>query len=88
MTTNTFYQVNSEGYDKKLGYWRPAGSGPGGKTLEEAYKRVREDIARLNTTNPKLLKTVRFKIEKIVTETSTVEVINGEEIAFFMLKTA
>ena len=88
MRTNTFYHLDIEVYHKKLNYWSPSSSIPAGNTLEEAHKKAREEISRINRINPKGLKNVRFKIEKIVTETSTVEVINGEEIAFFMLKTA
>ncbi len=86
--TNTFYRVDTYIYKENLGYWSSAGSGPGGKTLEEAHKRVREEMAFLNLKNKKELKNIRYKIEKIVTTTETVEEVFAEEASFFMLKTA
>jgi hypothetical protein len=80
--------LDIEVYNKKINFWSPSSSIPGGKTLEEAHKTAREEISRINRINPKGLKNVRFKIEKSVTETTVVEEINGSEISFFLLKTA
>jgi hypothetical protein len=86
--TNTFYRVDTFIYKEKLGYWSSAGSGPGGKTLEEAYTRVREEMAYLDLNNKKQLKNIKYKIEKIVTTTEVVEEISATESSFFILKTA
>jgi len=86
--TTTFYRLDIEVYNKKINFWSPSSSIPGGKTLEEAQQKAREEISRINKFNPKGLKNVRFKIEKSVTETTVVEEINGSEISFFLLKTA
>ncbi len=85
---NTFYRIYTEIYKEKLGYWAPTGSGPGGKTLEEAYARVREEMTFLDLHNKKLLKNVRYKIEKTITTTEIVEEISATEASFFILKTA
>lgn len=64
-------------------YWSESGSGPGGRTLEEAQARVRKDMARIGIKN---LDKVKFDIVKSIETEEIVEEIPGTEAPFFMLK--
>jgi hypothetical protein len=92
--TRTFYEVVTYGWvtaqNEQTGYWGVAGSGPGGNTIEEAYKRVKQDIKRMNGTGYTSFdpQTVKVKITKIEEIRTTVEEITGSDFTAFMLKTA
>lgn len=64
-------------------YWSESGSGPGGRTLEEAHERVRKDMNRIGFKN---LSKVKFDIVKTIETEEFVEEIPGTEASFFMLK--
>jgi hypothetical protein len=63
--------------------WTISGTGPGGKTLEEAHARVRNDMNRIGIDR---LDDVRFKIVKTVEVEEEVEIVVGSDAPFFMLK--
>ena len=87
----TFYTVESywwyeSGYHQAP-YWRMEGSGPGGNTIEDAHKRVKEDLKRFAENKADLSK-IKFKIKKIVTVESVEEELTGSDFTALMLKTA
>lgn len=85
--TRTFYTINTlvkrNFADGENWMWTMSGSSPGGKTLEEAHSRVRMEMNRIGVER---LYDVRFKIVKSVEVEEEVEVIDGSEAPFFMLK--
>lgn len=64
-------------------YWAESGSGPGGRTLEEAHARVRKDMERIGHKN---LNKVKFDIVKTVETEEFVQEVMGHDAPFFMLK--
>lgn len=60
------------------------GSGPGGKTIEEARERVKKDMERIGTEH--LDSKVKFRITKTIEVEETAEEVLGNEASFFMLK--
>lgn len=64
-------------------YWAETGSGPGGRTLEEAHRRVRKDMERIGIKN---LDRVKFDIVKSIETEEFVEEVMGNQASFFMLK--
>ena len=86
MTTHvrTFYSVRTMTRVKFQNRdWVESGSGPGGRTLEEAHERVRRDMALIGLKN---LDKVKFTIVKTIETEEIVEEIPGTEAPFFMLK--
>lgn len=64
-------------------YWAETGQGPGGRTLEEAHRRVRKDMERIGIKN---LDRVKFDIVKSIETEEFVEEVMGNQASFFMLK--
>jgi hypothetical protein len=92
--SRTFYEVVTHRWvtaqNGQTGFWAVTGSGPGGNTIEEAYKRVKQDIKRMNGTGHASFdsQTVKIKITKIEEIKTTAEEITGSDFTAFMLKTA
>ena len=85
--TRTFYTVETlawRDFPKSEGHWSMMGSGPGGKTIEEARKRVRKEMERVGATN--LDRRVKFRIVKKVEVEEIAEEVLGNEASFYMLK--
>jgi hypothetical protein len=68
-------------------YWLIAESGPGGNTIEDAHKRVKEDIKRFVKNKTDLSK-IKIRIKKTVTIESVEEELIGSDFTALMLKTA
>ena len=91
MTTHnrTFYTVHTMTLVKfrnQDAYWSETGSGPGGRTIEEARERVRKDMVRIGSNLAGNLDKVKFKIVKTVETEEIVEEIPGKEASFYLLK--
>lgn len=91
MTTRTltYYTVETYGLQKFRGqspYWSNMGSGPGGKTIEEARERVRSDMVRIGSNLAGNLNKVKFKIVKTVKTEEIVEEVLGDHASFYMLQ--
>jgi len=85
--THTYYTVSTrvlQEFPDSAPYWSECGSGPGGRSIEEAQERVRKDMVRVGIEN--LDNRVKFVIKKTVEVTEVVEEVNGAEASFFMLK--
>lgn len=61
-----------------------SGTGPGGKTIEEARDRVKKDMKRIGMER---LHDVKFIITKTVEVEEVADEIMGNEASFFMLRT-
>lgn len=88
--TRTFYTVESywwydPGYHQDP-YWRVDGSGPAGNTIEEAHKRVKEDLKRFAENKADLSK-IKIKIKKTITIESVEEELIGSDFTALILKT-
>jgi hypothetical protein len=79
-SVRTMTRVKSPNQDP---YWAESGSGPGGRTLEEAHNRVRKDMERIGHRD---LDKVKFNIVRTVETEEIVEEISGNHASFFMLK--
>ena len=85
--TRTYYTVETlafREFEHSEGHWSTMGSGPGGKTIEEARERVKKDMERIGAKN--LDRKVKFRIIKTVQVEETVEEVLGNEASFYMLK--
>ena len=85
--TRTYYTVSTfvlREFPDSKGYWSECGSGPGGHTIEEARKRVKDDLVRIGVD--RLDNKVKIVITKTVQVEEVVEEVNGAEASFFMLK--
>ena len=87
-TTRTLYNVISYGWtdyggESKNGGWGVMGYSPGGTSIDDAVKYVRD---RLQKTKPEHLNYVKFVITKTVEVTEEVKEILGKESSFFLLK--
>jgi hypothetical protein len=85
--THTYYTVSTHVLREFPGsgpFWSENGSGPGGRSIEEAQERVRKDMVRAGIKN--LNNQVKFVIKKTVELTEVIEEVNGAEASFFMLK--
>jgi hypothetical protein len=84
MSSRTYYTVHSYVL-RDWGTWSPMGSGPGGRTLEEARERVRRDICRAQEVGSDMEK-IKFEIHKHVDTEVVAEQVLGNECSFFMLR--
>lgn len=85
--TRTFYTVETlswRDFPGSEGHWSACGSGPGGKTIEEARERVKKDFERIGID--RLNSKVKIRITKTVEIEEIAEEILGNEAVFFMLK--
>ena len=85
--TRTFYTVETlawREFTDSEGHWSMMGSGPGGRTIEEARDRVKEDMKRAGVKN--LNSKVKFRITKKIEIEETAEEVLGSEASFYMLK--
>jgi len=85
--TRTFYTVETlawREFTDSEGHWSMMGSGPGGRTIEEARDRVKEDMKRAGVKN--LNSKVKFRIVKKVEVEEIAEEVLGSEASFYMLK--
>jgi hypothetical protein len=85
--TRTYYTVETlawRDFTQSEGHWSMMGSGPGGKTIEEARERVKQDMERIGIE--RLDRKVKFRITKTVEVEETAEEVLGNEATFFMLK--
>ena len=62
------------------------GSGPGGKTIDEARERVRRDIVRCHENGADMEK-IKFEIHEHVDTEVVADQVLGNEFSFFLLKT-
>ena len=89
MTTKTYthYTVSTHVLREHPGaapYWAECGSGPGGYTIDQARKRLQEEIVRVGSD--KLDNKVKFIIKKTVEVTEIAEEVLGSKASFFLLK--
>ena len=89
--TRTFYTVENywwydPGYHQDP-YWRLDGSGPGGNTLQDAHKRVKEDLKRFAENKADLSK-IKIRIKKTISTDLVEEELIGSDFTALMLKTA
>ena len=85
--TRTYYTVETLSLRKFYqsdANWVMSGSGPGGKTIEEARERVKKDMERIGMNR---LHDVKFRITRTVEVEEVAEEVMGNEASFFMLKT-
>jgi len=68
-----------------MGYWKIASGSPGGSTIEEAHKRVKEDIEGMKFDKIDMSK-VKIKIIKTVLTSTTEEELIGADFTALMLK--
>ena len=81
------YYVWEKGCGIELGWWRPAGCGGGGHTLEIAHKKLKEDIGRLTAMKVNMDE-YRIEIVKTVSVKTMEEKFSGADYTAFLLKTA
>jgi len=85
--TRTFYTVETlawQEFPPSEGYWSECGSGPGGRTIEEARDRVKKEMERIGIE--RLDRNVKFRITKKIEIEETAEEVLGNEASFFILK--
>jgi hypothetical protein len=85
--TRTYYTVETlawREFPQSEGHWVMSGTGPGGKTIEEARDRVKKDMKRIGMER---LHDVKFIITKTVEVEEVADEIMGNEASFFMLRT-
>ena len=84
--TYCFYMVECYNcLNPKDPVWRLVGSGHGGNTLKDAYKRVKEDLKRFAENKADLSK-IKIKIKKTVTTESIEDELTGPDFTALILK--